>query len=150
MIDTNCRVHTSLNMWGSDIKTAWFLYIFACLHLMHVAGISLLPRPQRSRLCAFVRVDVCGRKLGSLLFYSFYRQPPERSRDYSPKQCGWMFQNVCVVLMCVCAAYVCASAFSFHIFIQYHWGLHKEFQSPDEKGGRRRGGGSRGCRAVGL
>lgn len=42
-------------------------------------------------------VGVCGRKSGSLLFCSFYWEPPERSSDNSPKQCGWMFGILCVV-----------------------------------------------------
>lgn len=87
----------------------------------------------------FMCVDVCGRKLGSLFY--FYREAPGRSRDYSPKQRGRMFQNVCVQLCTVYCIdvrllYICERApFSFHIFIQHHWGLHKEFQSPDEKEG---------------
>lgn len=44
-------------------------------------------------------VDVCGRKLGSLLFCCFYKEPPGRSSVYSPKQRGWMFRMVCVVVL---------------------------------------------------
>lgn len=91
---------------------------------------------QKIIIVRFMCVDVCGRKLGSLL--CFYREAPGRSRDYSPKQRGRMFQNVCVQLYCidVCLLYICVrTPFFFHIFIQYHWGLHKEFQSPDEKEG---------------
>lgn len=70
-----------------------------------------------------VCVDVGGRKLGSLLFVCFYREPPERSRDYSPKQRGWIF-GVCVVVLycmsimlpvCVCGCSSFLSTYSSNI-----------------------------------
>lgn len=57
-------------------------------------------------------VHVCGRKLGSLLFYCFHREPPGRSTDYSPKQRGWMFRRVYSCIgVCVYCTHVCERSY---------------------------------------
>lgn len=95
-------------------------------------------------------VDVCGRKLGSLLLHCFTENPQDEEEITAQSNVGGCFgarARVCIVLFyCrVSAAHMCVQAlnFSFQIFIQYHRGLHGGFQSPDEKGGC-------GCRSVAL